>query len=322
MGPLLDAASGLRGVLIGWIIPTLVWVSVGLACITVVIPEADLSRMMITASWAERSAWVVGIAAAIGILLSSVQTALFRVLEGYVGPVGTRARLSGRHNARRADLKRRYDHATAQASRNVLLDQLREYPIEEGDYLPTRFGNVIKAAETYGWDRYRLDLVGLWYQIINSVPSDLREDTAKARIMVDFHVCSLYLSFAIGIALTVTSVTLGLPTITIAALGVGTICLAVLFYLAAVSAAKEWGRSLIAVADFCRMPLAKTFNLQLPPTLEQERELWRAVGHLVKYPYTAARSAALAAYAIRPHQSSVTTETLLQRGVRRLFRLH
>lgn len=294
MGPLLDAASGLRGLVVGWVLPTLLWLSVALAFLTLALPDADLSRVVLAASWTERTVWLAGIAITASVLLSSIQTPLYRLLEGYTLPERLRDRLIERHRARRQTLKQRYDSSTVPAERNALLDQLLQYPVNDGDYLPTRFGNIIKTAETYGWDRYRLDLVGLWYQIIASVGSDLREDTAKARTVVDFQVCCLYLSAAAGLSLAVTFVVVGRPWFEILLIGAVTVGLFTVFYLAALAAAKEWGKSLVAVTDFCRVPLAKNLNLRLPPQLEDERELWRSVGQLVKYPYKPARSQSLA----------------------------
>jgi hypothetical protein len=60
---------------------------------------------------------------------------------------------------------------------------LRQFPILEEDFLPTRLGNILRAAERRPFDRYGLDSIicwpRLWFLLPDSAKKDLQESRAE-----------------------------------------------------------------------------------------------------------------------------------------------
>lgn len=46
------------------------------------------------------------------------------------------------------------------------------FPLERAEVMPTRLGNVLKAAERYSWSRYRLDSVLIWSRLQPALPQE------------------------------------------------------------------------------------------------------------------------------------------------------
>lgn len=292
MNALLSASSG-RNLLLGWIVPSLIAVAV-VSFFLVPTWEEDLgfADKFGGMSWGERSAVLAGAAIAIGFLLNSWQAGLYRVLEGYMLPTTLQERAIARHTRRKKDVKQEYDHARDQLddqrAMNLLLERFRTYPPDE-EVMPTALGNAIRSAETYGWERYRIDVVTLWYHLQSVIPDNLRADEDRARSSIDFQICALYLSLCItglsGLTIAITGY-----SSTAVAVAVLPVALAALFYRGAVVATHEWRKTVEAIVDLGRAPLADSLDLALPSSLETEREMWRVVGQIVKYPYTSKRS--------------------------------
>lgn len=254
--------------------------------------EFGFGRKVAAMPWGERSAVLAGAAFAIGFLLNSWQSILYRVLEGYLLPRRLRERRTASHLKHKTAIKVRYDHArdveNDQYRMNIELERFRKFPPDE-EIMPTALGNAIRTAEVYGWERYRLDVVTLWYHLQSVLDENLRADEDRARSAIDFQICAAYLSaiFAILCGITITFAAYSDSSVIL--LGV-LIVLVFLFYRGAVVAAHEWRKTIEAVVDLGRRPLASSLDLTLPASVESEREMWRVVGQIVKYPYTQKRS--------------------------------
>jgi len=58
-------------------------------------------------------------------------------------------------------------------------------PRDEQDLLPTRFGSILRAAETRPRQRYGLDAVLLWPRLWLLLPENVRQDLSVARERLD-----------------------------------------------------------------------------------------------------------------------------------------
>lgn len=296
----LFSASTTRSVLVGWIIPSLIAVSVGSFFLLPAWEEkADFAQQLAAMDWPERAALLIGSALILGFMLNSWQGALYRLLEGYPWPSTFRHRRSEAHRRMWKDLKAKYDKARDRDDRWAMakyLEQLRRYPDDLDEFMPSALGNAIRAAEYYSWERYRIDIINLWYHLSDHASQELREDEARSRSAMDFQVCFLYLSLLFsGLAiLTVGGMEMKLSDAWLLILV--PIFLSALFYRGAVVAALEWRKSITAIADTSRRGLAAALDLELPRSLEIEREMWRVVGQVLKYPYTKKRSTDLQPY--------------------------
>jgi len=223
--------SGGMSLVAGWILP----VALNLLLLELVLvpnldsgPAKDLAAMNATG----KAAVLLGAAVVGGLVLNMLQTPLYRILEGYLGwpqwafdrrrqaHLDRRRRIGGRikliktlQNELKATkpelhaevrdrpqfkpLTRRDKRRTA-PQRALLREELRRYPIDEQQILPTRLGNAIRRFEEYGWNRYRLDPQTLWSRLIAVVSDAVRKQVDNAQIGVDFFVCLLYGQLVVG----------------------------------------------------------------------------------------------------------------------------
>jgi hypothetical protein len=310
---------------LGWILPTaLNWALFGLLVLPAWRHVPALHDAAVASNPAKALALFVA-AVVVGLVLSALQTPLYRVLEGYKWPARIRQRGVVRQKERKLALQaqltmtrlvRRKDLGQLnpeQAERlrsfwpdvrarqrrpvqewqiSVLAERLRRYPIDDEQILPSMLGNAIRRFEEYGYDRYRLDIVTMWYALTSAVPDQLRKQAVGSRAGVDFYICLIYGHLIVAVA---AAVTLGLTTLSPAgpaAALAATLLLPALWYRLAVAATDEWAAAIRALVDAGRRPLAESLGYRLPATLNEERTIWEAVSRNSRAKYSARSKAA------------------------------
>lgn len=73
----------------------------------------------------------------------------------------------------------------------TLDDRLRRFPSRPGDYLPTRLGNVLRAAELRVQDKYGLDTAIVWPRLWLLLPEMAQKEISAARRSLDASVCGV-----------------------------------------------------------------------------------------------------------------------------------
>jgi hypothetical protein len=136
--------------------------------------------------------------AASGMLAQRLTLPILRILEGYwpAPAVSLKRwlvdRVGGRIQERQVrwnELAARIDNGNAtpeerdEARRIDLL--LRMYPTRPEDYMPTRLGNILRAAEGWPTDKYGLDAVKCWPGLWLVLPEATRKEIADARARLD-----------------------------------------------------------------------------------------------------------------------------------------
>ena len=199
---------------------------------------------------------------------------LTRLFEGYwpgrswLGKPGTclqRWRHRGLDPAKPRDFERRY----------------RQYPRRADDLLPTRLGNVLKAAELYPSDdgRYGMDAVFFWPRLYMVLPETMRSSLQDARSSLDL----MLVTSALGIVYALASICfLALTRSTdgwvwLAAVGGGTL-VALGAYRGAVGAAVIYGELVRTAFDLYRGTLLAQLGYAAPGSLADERALWENLG--------------------------------------------
>jgi hypothetical protein len=65
---------------------------------------------------------------------------------------------------------------------------ITDYPADPADVLPTRLGNVLRAAESYPHDRYGVDAVLTWPRLFPLLPDRFAASLTAARAEIEFQV--------------------------------------------------------------------------------------------------------------------------------------
>lgn len=298
----LVSASG--AFLVAWAFPSAILLSVSAL---VVLPElSSLSTVTdLQALDATEKALVLAFASIVlGLILSSVSTPLYRVLEGYSFPRRLQRWGTDRQRRIKAALEEEVSREGVERDRwrqALAAERLQRFPADDGQIAPTRLGNSLRAFETYGVDRYQLDSQTFWVQLIATAPPRVREDVMTARTSVDFYVCSAFLSalFA-ATCLSIGFLSAESPDWELVTWGVIGILVAPACYRGSLVGSSYWAATVRALVDLGRKPLADSMGLQLPATIEEERAMWEVVAAFAFYPYDASWSPRLDPYRIQP----------------------
>jgi hypothetical protein len=202
---------------------------------------------------------------AVGLILYPFQLSLTRLLEGYWG--GSRmARAVGgigreRHWRRRDAL----EQAFQAGRRRGVKAALATYP-EENRLLPTRLGNVLRAAEDTAGQRYNLDTIIIWPRLLPHVASPFAQALAGTRSQLDANV---RLSATLILATVISAVMLATdgPWLLVP---VATALLSWVAYQAAVQTALKYGQAIRVAFDLHRFDMLHGLHYPLPATLAQE----------------------------------------------------
>lgn len=75
------------------------------------------------------------------------------------------------------------------------------YPPRRDDVMPTRLGNVLKAAERYAQERYHLDAVVIWSRLQSALPTEFSDPLQDAKTSLDLMVTLSALTVLFGLPL-------------------------------------------------------------------------------------------------------------------------
>jgi hypothetical protein len=297
-----------RNFIIGFFVPTLL---TALATLWL-FRDVEAVRQVYEAVWNEKKWEEITIFAlavwVFSMLLMLINHQLYRVVEGYIGPLawlGNR-RLSRRRDAiavERRELIQQEANEADQSKKERLNKRIDAIDLELANYfphanfpvLPSRFGNAIRAFESYPPVVYGVDSIPAWIRLAALIPKQLSSATADARAEVDFFLNTFMLSLVLMI------VALGrflfglsdfkancpacyteLQWTYLPCIGV-CIVIAYLAYNGAVARAVAWGEYVKSAFDLYLPKLANALGYSLPDTLDKRREFWNAFSLMTLY---------------------------------------
>ncbi len=287
MADLFKAISGgLARFVFAWMVPSVI--ALGLFSIYVLPGIEGASAVSPVIAAGSESVLTAGILFAFFVLTTSVLFAyaslpIYQVLEGYLLPGPLAKRLRRRHLRRfyRLQALERRFHVTHQLPSGVSTDDFRLlYPRDAASVRPTRLGNALTAMEHWSATRYQLDSQVMWYELQAVSNPNIRQDVDQGRAPVDF-----FISFIAHMALlAVVALPVGIFTEQPSAIVVGVLAGASLplSYRLAVRNMVDWSQSVKAMVNIGRVPLASALGLQLPDTLDEERDMWSAHYHVIE----------------------------------------
>jgi hypothetical protein len=222
--------------------------------------------------------------------------AIYQALEGYIGPF---KRESWREQRRTQFMRERDELRRMRRDEPDYVPRIinfrRTYPHDPNLILPTRFGNVIRAFETYSLNVYGVDAIPAWHRLVAVVPKDFAGQVDDARAEVNFWinvwvVAILFTGLAaarfIWDAYSLVTgagarplsshafVQIHWEHAVLAAIAIG---IAFLAYGFAIERAQEWGDLVKSAFDLYLPALAKVLGYDLPPTREGQLAFWDAV---------------------------------------------
>lgn len=202
------------------------------------IPATWLDRQSTPAQIAAIAAVLAGVTAS-GLVVQFLTTPFLRLLEGY-WPSWTeplRSRLISRRYNKAIKENHHWQqladrvHAPAVPSAKDLADYARlerrrlRRPTTPDHYLPTKIGNILRAAERRPANKYGLDAVALWPRLWLLLPDATRRELIAARASLDSAVAAalwglLFCAFTpwtplvipIGLIIAAAAMTLWVPT--------------------------------------------------------------------------------------------------------------
>jgi hypothetical protein len=198
---------------------------------------------------------------------------LIRLYEGYlfVGPLRHLA-----HLGKLAHASRRRDWKSARRS------LYGEYSRSPKEVMPTRLGNVLRAAEYYPDDRYGADYLILWTRLAPLCPDSFLENMNQFQAALDFLVVAVTGFSLLAVSTSLTAALTGHGALVFLLCLAGGFALAHVAYLSAVAAAAELGEAMRASFDLYRNELLVRLRWPIPRDPEEERETWEAIGDFIR----------------------------------------
>jgi hypothetical protein len=224
------------------------------------------------------------IVTALAYLIFNFQYSITRLFEGYWPRIPV---LRALRNARSDLHKRRWDHLQAQVDIATTLDkitlaneiaaeQLAFYPPPNhlDKMMPTRVGNILRAAEIHAYDRYRIDSVIIWPRLRPLLRPEAVTILEDKWIALNF---MLLISLLAALFALIWCPVLALLTdhwrlFLLCALGWP---IAWVSYENAVQCALAYGEQIKSTFDLYRHDLLKALNRPIPPSVEAEQKEWR-----------------------------------------------
>lgn len=203
-------------------------------------------------------------------LLASLHHFLIRLYEGYWPEMPLKNRLK--------------ESQSNQAKKQEKEGQRQlHFPRCEKRIMPTRFGNVLAAAEEYPSRLYQLDAVTWWPRLVTLLPNTMTSaiNEAEAYMVAALNLSTIFTLLALiggGTAFLVTKNWSLLFLLVTGGSG-----FAWLFYVAAVSQAESYGAMIRTAFDLYRHLILTAMYLPLPQDLVEERLLWIALNECMNF---------------------------------------
>jgi hypothetical protein len=229
----------------------------------------------------------IGLLVLFALILSASEGTLLGLYEGYWGSRGPGSWLAaagkGWHRRRRRLKGTDYEfiYMNYPRDRNLNAPDVATRP----EYImPTRLGNIIKAAELYPGDegRYGMDAVFFWPRLYQLIPDNARSSLVDARtsLALMLNICTLGLGLAAGTVIALAATTIK-PAAAFWAMAASGVVVAWLAYRSALGPARVYGELVRSMYDLYRGDLLAKLGFAPPDTLTGERELWKNLGLLM-----------------------------------------
>lgn len=169
-------------------------------------------------------------------------------------------------------------------------------PLNQSHQMPTRLGNVLRASETYAFDRYLIFDTAIWPRLLPILPAEIKRPLEEKNNLFMFLLNSAFLAYFLSLACAVFGLVVPLFNFPQDFFYIGYdfispgnyFWLSVLFlsfgyilYRVAVNAAEDFTMYVRSSFDLYRINLLHQLQWEPPQTLEDERGLWLEISKLL-----------------------------------------
>jgi hypothetical protein len=207
-----------RNFLVAAFVPSLAFASLSLFIFGPIIPDAIITQLVNTIAPLDYPILLLlMITIVIGFTLYSLNTAIYKVMEGYFlferfpSISNYQKKKIRRVYAKIIVLERLHEKLFEQEAHPQLIEKVqaqiyqlsanyqRNFPLDYNFTMPTRFGNAFRALEAYPRQRYKMDAVLLWPRLIHVIPNEyyVKLDESNNRLMFLVNCAVLSLGMAI-----------------------------------------------------------------------------------------------------------------------------
>lgn len=255
----------------------------------------------------------------IGFTLTALNTYILKVFEGYVffrhfpfmqKAYARKARKlidkyeDLREKIEKAEKKKRKSVADKQqledlrtAYYNAVAEYDQHYPPPgdefDASFMPTKFGNILKASEAYSGTRYGMDAVQFWPRLWRVIPPDYRQYIDEARnelsFLVNLSALSVLFYILCILAILYNAPVPGLTdwnsmlenSLRYIFAAVLALFSNLFFYRAAIFSVGDFGSMIRSSYDLFRLDLLEQFRIKLPKDSVEEFQVWQNLGELI-----------------------------------------
>lgn len=299
-----------RNFVIGFLLPAMIAVLAALGLFSDFEPISRVCSLALRESGYKDLTLLVLATWSSAVLLLLCNRLLYRLLEGYIGPFASKERSEEKRReferesaaleAAYEKIKKDAEGASSEASLAYYADWRsfhHRFPYKKRLVLPTRFGNVIRAFETYSLAAYGVDSIPAWPRLAGVMSKEYRALIDDSRAEVDFFVNTCFLASILAVlaALRFLADVVGLCRANggfadvhwlfpAAALAGG--AFARVAYEGAIERVQDWGDLVRAAFDLYLPALARQMGYELPNEADGPKgrvSFWTAVNSLFLY---------------------------------------
>jgi hypothetical protein len=167
----------------------------------------------------------------------------------------------------------------------------QHYPPPHAGIMTTKFGNILKASESYAGTRYGIDAVQFWPRLWHVIPTSYQQTIENARNELSFLVNMSTLS-VVFFTFCILSILINTPgfrvldiflTNSIRYILAGSLAMLSnrFFNRAALLSVVEYGMIVRSAYDLFRLDLLAQFHVKQPRNSAEEFRIWRNLGQLI-----------------------------------------
>jgi hypothetical protein len=189
--------------------------------------------------------------------------------------------LDDKANELRELIEEAINHTGLEASK---AENILQIDFGTDDLAPTRLGNIALSVQSYFISRYEMNFNFFWTRIQKQMQAEDKfyPVVQAAKAQLDFHVAMFWLSCLFSVVWTVIVALWGYsPLLLVFTAVIVPLLVTRVFYELAVQSYRSYADLLRTTLDLYHFSFLDSLHIALPPSLNDEREVWRALNQVL-----------------------------------------